>query len=164
MNRGHDQGSFLARMTRRSKEKPPRLSTILQLMATSAEERIQIARLVEAFADRAFGALLFIFAVPNVIPMPPGTSAVLGAPLIVIAAQLMIGRSTLWLPKSVMNRTIRTVDVQRVNKAVGRSLLATERLLRPRLSLLFGPVGDRFIGAICLALGRIRICLVDQGR
>ncbi|MBN9010426.1 MAG: exopolysaccharide biosynthesis protein, partial [Rhizobiales bacterium] len=75
-------------MAKRSKEKPPRLSTILQLLAGSDEERILISRLVEAFADRAFGALMFIFALPNVIPMPPGTSAILGFPLVVIAAQL----------------------------------------------------------------------------
>lgn len=163
MNTGHDQGSLLARIARRGKEKPPRLSTILQLLAGSDEERITIGRLVEAFADRAFGALMFIFALPNVIPMPPGTSAVLGLPLVVIAAQLTIGRKTLWLPKSLLNRTIRTVDLQRIHNVVGRYIRAIERLLSPRLTFFFGPVGDRVIGAICLLMAVILFLPIPLG-
>jgi hypothetical protein len=163
LNTGHDQGSLLARIARRGKEKPPRLSTILQLLAGSDEERITIGRLVEAFADRAFGALMFIFALPNVIPMPPGTSAVLGLPLVVIAAQLTIGRKTLWLPKSLLNRTIRTVDLQRIHNVVGRYVRMIERLLSPRLTFFFGPVGDRVIGAICLLMAIILFLPIPFG-
>ncbi len=163
VNTGHDQGSFLDRLAKRGKEKPARLSTILQLMAESSEDRIPIGRLVEAFSDRAFGALMFIFALPNVIPMPPGTSAVLGAPLVVIAAQLMIGRSTLWLPKALLRRSVRTVDLQRMNSAVGRYLRKTERFLSPRLSYLFGPIGDRAIGAVCLLLSIILFLPIPFG-
>lgn len=163
MNTGHDRGSLLARMAKRSKEKPPRLSTILQLLAGSDEERILISRLVEAFADRAFGALMFIFALPNVIPMPPGTSAILGFPLVVIAAQLAVGRKTLWLPQAVMQRTIRTVDLQRIHNVTGRYVRWIERLLSPRLTFFFGPVGDRVIGAICLLMAIILFLPIPLG-
>jgi hypothetical protein len=163
LNTGHDKGSLLARLARRSKEKPPRLSTILQLLAGSDEERVTIGSLIEAFGDRAFGALMFIFALPNVIPMPPGTSAVLGFPLVVIAAQLTIGRKTLWLPKALLNRTIRTVDLQRIHNVVGRYVRAVERLLSPRLTFFFGPVGDRVIGAICLLMAIILFLPIPFG-
>lgn len=163
MNAGHDQGSLLARLARRSKEKPPRLSTILQLLASSEEERITIGRLVEAFADRAFGALLFLFALPNVIPMPPGTSAVLGLPLIIIAAQLVVGRHTLWLPETVMKRTIRTIDLQRIHNVTGRYVRGIERLLSPRLTFFFGPVGDRLIGCVCLLMAIILFLPIPFG-
>lgn len=163
MNTGHDTGGLLARIARRSKEKPPRLSTILNLLASSEEERIPIGRLVEAFADRAFGALMFIFALPNVIPMPPGTSAILGFPLVVIAAQLAVGRKTLWLPRAVMQRTIRTVDLQRINNVTGRYIRMVERLLSPRLTFFFGPVGDRVIGGICLLMAIILFLPIPLG-
>jgi hypothetical protein len=163
LNTGHEKGSLLARLAQRSKEKPPRLSTILQLLAGSDEERITIGRLIDAFADRAFGALMFIFALPNVIPMPPGTSAILGFPLVVIAAQLAVGRKTLWLPKAVMQRTIRTVDLQRIHNITGRYIRATERLLSPRLTFFFGPVGDRLIGVVCLLMAIILFLPIPLG-
>lgn len=59
---------------------------------TSITERISVADLLAAMQDRALAALMFIFAVPNVVPVPPGTSAILGAPFIFLAAQLTLGR------------------------------------------------------------------------
>ncbi|MDO8320804.1 exopolysaccharide biosynthesis protein, partial [Rhodoferax sp.] len=59
------------------------LSTILwELSADTRRERIAISDLLVALGDRATGALIFIFAFPNVLPTPPGTSTILGAPLI----------------------------------------------------------------------------------
>ncbi|HET9274022.1 MAG TPA: exopolysaccharide biosynthesis protein, partial [Methyloceanibacter sp.] len=70
-----------------------RLSDILSaLAADQTRERISIADLFEVMRDRAFGALMLIFAAPNVLPLPPGASSVLGAPLIFIAAQLALAR------------------------------------------------------------------------
>ena len=49
--------------------------------------------MVDAFDARAYGPLIVLFAAPNVLPVAlPGISAVLGAPLILLTAQLMIGR------------------------------------------------------------------------
>jgi hypothetical protein len=39
---------------------------------------------LDAFGDRAFGALMLLFAAPNVLPLPPGMSAVLGAVLSIL--------------------------------------------------------------------------------
>ena len=75
-----------------------RLSAILTAIAKGQHrERISIADLLHALEHRAIGALMFIFAVPNAIPVPPGVSAILGAPLIFLSFQLMIGRRP-WLP------------------------------------------------------------------
>jgi hypothetical protein len=48
-----------------------------------------VAELLETAGDRAFGALMFVFALPNVVPTPPGVSAALGLPLIVLAAHFL---------------------------------------------------------------------------
>lgn len=68
------------------------LSVILLKLSTDLlRERISVGDLLRAMGDRAIGALMFIFAFPNVLPTPPGTSTILGAPLIFLAAQLMLG-------------------------------------------------------------------------
>ena len=47
--------------------------------------------IVDHFGHRAFGAVLFVFSVPNLLPLPPGSSTILGLPLVIMAPQLMLG-------------------------------------------------------------------------
>jgi hypothetical protein len=55
------------------------LSAMLhQLALDDSRDRIAVSDLLTALGDRALAALLFVFAVPNVLPVPPGTSAILG--------------------------------------------------------------------------------------
>src|SRR3989337_783112 len=77
-----------------------RLSDILRAVAADqTRERVSVADLFEVIRDRAFGALMLIFAAPNVLPTPPGFSTLLGAPLIFLAAQLSLAWPAPWLPK-----------------------------------------------------------------
>ena len=76
-----------------------RISAILEALAGSVTgERISFGDLVDAFDARAYGPLIVVFAAPNMLPVAlPGISAVLGAPLILLTAQLMIGPPAPWL-------------------------------------------------------------------
>ncbi len=136
-------------------EKQPRLSGMLREMAGRAAERITFADIAETFGSRAIGAMMLLFAIPNIIPLPPGSSAVFGAPLILIAAQLVIGRRTLWLPGFVARRSIRTADFKWIVDRILPRLRWVERMLLPRYQVLFSPVGTRFIGLVCLLLAVI---------
>ena len=68
------------------------LSGRLRRIAAGPSERISVGEIAEGLGHRSFGALMIAFAFPNMLPLPPGASAVLGAPLIVLSAQLMLGR------------------------------------------------------------------------
>jgi hypothetical protein len=140
-----------------------RFSEVLQDLAAGDGERIAIADILTAFGDRAFGALMLVFAIPNVLPTPPGTSSVLGAPLLFITFQLMIGRPVLWLPRLITQRSVARADFARLVDRMVPWLAKAERLLRPRLSLLIGPVQDRFIGAACLLLAIILFMPIPFG-
>ena len=63
------------------------------LAAGRAEgERVYFGDMVDAFDARAYGPLIVLFAAPNILPVAlPGISAVLGAPLILLTAQLELG-------------------------------------------------------------------------
>ncbi|MGL4960852.1 MAG: exopolysaccharide biosynthesis protein [Inquilinus sp.] len=140
-----------------------RFSEVLQDLAAEGGERIAIADILTAFGDRAFGALMLVFAAPNILPTPPGTSSVLGAPLLFITAQLMLGRPVLWLPRLITQRSVARADFARLVDRMVPWLAKAERLLRPRLSLLIGPVQDRFIGAACLLLAVILFLPIPLG-
>jgi hypothetical protein len=124
--------------------RPQRISATLRRLAHDIEDRIRLSDLIDHFGDRTFGAILLIFAIPNLIPLPPGGSTVLGIPLILAAAQLAIGRPSLWLPQAIRNRSLRRLDLERLALHGLPTLRRMERLLVPRYSPL---LNEHLIGA-----------------
>lgn len=140
-----------------------RLSAILTAIARGQDrERISIADLLHALEHRAIGALMFIFAVPNAIPVPPGVSAILGAPLIFLSFQLMIGRRP-WLPRIITDRSLSRVDFEKVVDLTAPWLAKAERLMRPRFQFLARPPAEYLVGAICLLLSIILFLPIPLG-
>ncbi|MGH6735924.1 MAG: exopolysaccharide biosynthesis protein [Methyloceanibacter sp.] len=141
-----------------------KLSDILNAVAADqSRQRVSIADLFEVMRDRAFGALMLIFAAPNVLPLPPGTSTVLGAPLIFLAAQLALGRPRPWLPKLMAARSMSREDFAITIGRVTPWLVSAERLLKPRLSFLTRPPFEQVIGVICLVLAIILFLPIPLG-
>jgi hypothetical protein len=134
---------------------PPRVSEILAGIAAEEHATVSVSDVTHAFGDRAFGALMFVFAAPLALPMPPGVSAVLGAPLLFITVQWMIGRRTLWLPKIMANRTMSRTDYVSLMGKLTPYLGWLERHLRRRATFLYGPIIDRLTGLVCVILAAI---------
>ncbi|EJC77932.1 putative ABC-type transport system, permease component [Rhizobium leguminosarum bv. trifolii WSM2012] len=153
---------------RRRRPRPPRpkgrrLSSILrQLAADRSRERISIGDLFQTMGDRAISALMLIFALPNAFPTPPGTSAVLGAPLIFLAAQLTFGLKP-WLPKVIADRSMRREDFETIVGRIHRRLAWAERMLKPRLAIFAEPPAEYLGGAACLLLSIVLLLPVPLG-
>lgn len=52
------------------------LSDLLLTLAQGESGTVSVDAIVEHFGRRAFGAVLFIFSIPNLLPLPPGKSVV----------------------------------------------------------------------------------------
>ena len=50
-----------------------------------------MGEIATALDDRSFGAFLLVFAIPNLIPLPPGATMVLGLAMVFVAWQMVIG-------------------------------------------------------------------------
>ena len=139
------------------------LSAILTEFCEDAHGAISVGEIVDRFGPRAFGALLFIFSVPNVLPLPPGSSTILGLPLVLLAPQVAIGIRAPWLPRFLDDRKIKPSDLKRWLGGIIPKLRSVEKLSRPRLHFLFGPIGDRVIGVICTLLACVLILPIPLG-
>lgn len=129
---------------------PPRLSEILaELAGDDSRDRISVHDMVETMRARAFGALLLIFAFPNILPTPPGTAGILGLPLIFLSAQMMLGLDP-WLPGFIARRSMARSTFQALVARTEPWLLRAERLLRARMQVLAHPRAQRILGALCL--------------
>ena len=142
-----------------------RLSEVLRRLADAAAGgRLVVETLVTALSDRVFGALMLVFAAPNLVPLPiPGFSALTGLPLLFLSAQLAIGWRRPWLPRWIARRSIAGADFARVVAWGEPHLAKAERLLRPRLSPLTAPLAERLIGALCLLLSLILFLPIPLG-
>ena len=139
------------------------LSQLLHELCEDPREEVTVWEIAQSFGRRAFGALLFVFAIANLRPVPPGSSTVLGAPLMLLSPQGAIGSDSHWLPRFMRERHIKIGDLHRAFKRFLPFLEKIERLSRPRLFFLFGPVGDRVIGLVCTLLAFVLILPIPLG-
>src|SRR5262245_22040303 len=103
---------------------------------------------VRALGERGFGALILLFAAPNLIPLPPGSSFLFGVPLVFITAQLMIGQNKVWLPKRLNDARIGGGRLLHLLQRLVPYVVKIERLLKPRGTLLASPLAERFAGLV----------------
>jgi hypothetical protein len=137
---------------RRASLSRERLSELLERLAREGDsERIVFGSLLEAVGDRAFGALILVFAIPSlVVGIIPGITALLGLPLVLLSLQLMIGSPRPWFPRSVSARSMERGTFARMVASVRPRLQRFEKLLKPRLLPLTSTWAERLIGLCCL--------------
>lgn len=131
---------------------PRRLSVIFRQLSARDEASISIGEIRDALGDRSFAALLLLFAALNLLPLPIGSTLILGPPMVLVALQMALGYEAPWLPRWLTSRGIST---QRFGKAAKRLIPLLEwleRFVRPR-SWPFAPgTADRPIGLIALVM------------
>ncbi|WP_421873165.1 exopolysaccharide biosynthesis protein [Pararhizobium sp.] len=132
---------------------PQQLSQLLRNLSLNAGSKITLRELAVAMEDRSFGAFLVVFALPNLIPLPPGATFILGLPLIFVAWQMFASRrSRIWLPTHMgdyaFDNATFFVFVNRISPWLQRA----ETLVRPRGWFLGSRLAERLIGLLALVL------------
>ncbi len=142
-----------------------KISFILKDFVTNLPSKeISIGEIKDTLGDRAFGIMMLIFALPNLIPIPiPGISAALGIPLILLSYQLMKGKQAPWFPSWIANRTFKQHDLDRIFSYCLPHMERMERVLKPRWSFLIEPPIERFLAGICLVMAAMVALPVPLG-
>jgi len=125
---------------------------LAQIIEETEAERLSFTDLAAQLQSRAWGGLLFIFAAINVLPLPPGTSVFFAIPLIIVSAQMVIGRASPWFPARIDRRGVRKSELERLVAKMHGFEARIERVFKPRLAKLTGPTATRLIGLACLFL------------
>jgi hypothetical protein len=107
---GAPRACRLGPMDERVTRESPFLRHLAALADDPRRERISVSDVFSAGGPHgAVVALVLVFALPNVIPALPGTSAVLGLPLLLLTLEWMLGRAA-WLPSFIARRSIARHD------------------------------------------------------
>ena len=122
-------------------------SDVLRAVIDKAKgETISVGEIIEAFGERAFGFVLILFSLPNCVPAPPGIAGIVGTPVLIFGIQMMLGHRHPWLPGFIRRRTISLSKFKRLIDVAEPKLRWLESWCKPRLTQLFGVVGDRMVG------------------
>ena len=135
------------------------LSASLRRLLKSRAARPNFGDIVEQVEEHGGGGqLLFILTLPVLLPLPPGASMVLALPLLMVAPQVMLGRTHLWLPKWLSRRHFDQTAIAKLIKRVLPPLEWVEGFGKPRLGFVTGRAGTHLAGfaatLIALVLGR----------
>ncbi|HSW51975.1 MAG TPA: exopolysaccharide biosynthesis protein [Sulfuricaulis sp.] len=137
---------------------------LLDFARTFSGERVRLADLDRLLADRAFGFLLLVFALPNTPPLGiPGLSTLTGIPLALVAAQMVWGMRAPYLPRWLSERSLARKDFCRLVEKTVPWLQRLERLMKPRWHLFRTPTVVRWVGGYCLLLAIVLALPIPLG-
>ena len=143
--------------------RPRAFSQVVETIGLRRGEKLCLGEVVEAFGDRAFGPVMFFFALINMMPWPPGGTTLTGAPLLLLSMELAWGRDELWVPRWAERIAVKRATFRKLNGRFQRGLTLTERLSRPRLHFLTAPFAQGLIGLACLFLSIVLVLPVWGG-
>lgn len=126
-------------------------------------ERVTVKQIVDALDARSFGLAVLLFALPSVVPMPPGIPTIVGVILLIVSAQMLFGREDLWLPPILADRSLPRQALVGVFEGLAPRLAWLERLMKPRLLFMTGRAGTMLIGLVVLIMAIVLILPLPPG-
>jgi hypothetical protein len=133
------------------------------LIEAHREPRITVRQLRDALGDRAYGVLFFVFAFPNLAPMPPGVSSLFAIPVLLLSAQFVYGAAHPYFPNWLGERSFARADFESAIKHIRPSLRWVERLLAPRFLWITSHAGERVLGAVFFVLALVMCIPIPLG-
>ncbi len=133
-------------------EQPPKVSDELERWLKS-DTRKTVGGLIELFEEKSF-ALLFVFllGVPA-LPLPTGgVTHVFEILAILLAAQLVVGRHVIWVPRRWCELEIAGPKQKKFLEGLMKLIRKLERFSKPRLRFLFNHrLSNSVFGLIVIA-------------
>jgi hypothetical protein len=128
-----------------------------RLMRAAGDRRrsgdgLAVGELIATLGDRSFGWAIMLFAVVNLMPIPPGSSMITAIPLILVTGQMALGLPQLRLPGWINRRTIGRRRFQRAVFRLRPLIRPIERVVRPRHVFLFTARNEQLLGIVLLVI------------
>ena len=150
--------------TAREHKNPENLSDLLVRLARTTDRKVTIRDIAIALQDRSFGAFLLVFALPNLVPMPPGATFILGLPLIFVAWQMMASAGgRVFFPRVVGDYGVQPQTFEAIVKRLVPWMRWAEKLVVPRFWLFESRFAERLIGVFALILAIVVFLPIPLG-
>lgn len=135
------------------------LEQLFKHIATLANENgeVSLGIVVESVGSRSFGPLLLVIGLTLTSPLSgiPGMASVSAAFILLIGAQLLIGRDYFWLPHWMLERSLSRDQVMAALRWIMPSARVVDRLTRPRLTFLVSRSGAYLTALFCVCIAMV---------
>jgi hypothetical protein len=126
-------------------------SEVLTTVGGRSDPRLTMEELVGAFGERGFGALLLMLGlISALVGTIPGSTTVIGVPILIVGMQLLFRRDEVWLPGWILKRDLPRSAFAEAAAKVKARLQRVERFSRPRLSWMSTDLSEALIGLMCV--------------
>lgn len=134
------------------------IGLIRSLADAAGPDGLTLGEIRDRLDERSFGLMILVLAVPCLVPALYGVPQVVGIPILILAGQLLMGRSEPWLPDALLRRRAPKAWLERMAGFAEKRMGWFERLSRPRLTAFACGAGERF-AAVFIIVATVAIVL-----
>ena len=124
--------------------------------ASKGKKRVTFDDLHKEVGRRSFGPLILLAGLVTLAPLVgdiPGVPTTIGLVVIIVSSQMVMGRTSFWLPGILLNRSVSSAKLRKAMSWLQRPARFVDRLVRPRLVAVTGAAATRVIAFLCLLVG-----------
>lgn len=141
----------------------PEITSLQQLIARIRQldrekDPVELRAVLEHIGPRSFGPLILIAGLIVLVPLIgdiPGVPTLMGLLVLLVSGQILVGKSKLWLPRFMLNRSVRRADLHRVLDWLERPAGFVDRLFHARLTMFSCGAGMYVIAAACACIALV---------
>lgn len=137
------------------------LSDQIETLITT-RQKVSLGELLALFKNASFGMLLALIALPSALPLPaPGYSIPFGLMIVLLAGQILWGRTTPWFPSFCLKPSFKLTPYVKGIDKIRRFIEFFERFIHPRFTGVFWGK-NRLLGLALLLCGLL-MCIPIPG-
>jgi hypothetical protein len=126
--------------------------------------QVTLKEILSLAGERTFGFLFVLLSLPSALPVPaPGYSVPFGIVMLLLAVQLVMGRTRPWVPEKWKEKQFDLIAVQKVVKAGVPWLRRLEAISRPRIPYVCASLPGRIVIGIAISLMSISMMIPIPG-
>ena len=106
------------------------------LLKKLASQPLTIKDILAETSERGSSLIIGLLVLPFLLPMPPGSTSILGLGCILLAVQMALGRRSPWLPQRVASFQFPHRFILQLLQNLKRVTKVLEKITRPRLLIV----------------------------
>jgi hypothetical protein len=144
-----------------NKEQIDNLEKVMDRVVEVANDRetISVDDVLSAIGQRSFGSVLLLVGLIVLAPIIgdiPGAPTICAIMVLLFSVQLMMRREYFWLPKWMLNRTVKTPSLHKAVELSRKPARFIDKLVKPRLTFLI----RNDIATRCVAIASMATALM----
>lgn len=141
-------------------DEPESLEELLDRIdeATPDEGEVSLEAILDSVGRRSFGPLLLLAGLITLAPLVgdiPGVPTLMAIFVLLTAGQLLLRREHFWLPRWMLERSVKQENLDRALRWLRRPVHFVDRWIHPRLEVLVTGPGLLLVAGVCVAIALV---------